>query len=531
MAGALAGTSQLVRLIARLDRIRLAVWIAILGLLPVVVGSSFAALYDTEIARQQLAASVGSSPGLVALLGPIQGTSVGALTVWRVGTIGAVFVGLMAAFTVVRHTRLEEETGRRELLGSTVVGRHAPVVAASTIAVAAGAVIAIIVSLGLIGLGEAAAGSLAFGLSWFLTAVVFAGLGALLAQLAESTGGARGLTGAAIAVFFALRMVGDSGDTGTEWLSWLSPFGWVAKMRAFGGEDWAVAGLFLALAAGLLVSAFLLSGRRDVGAGVFPPRPGPATASPGLSSSFGLAWRLQRGTVIGWVVGVILFGVMWGSLADTITELFEENPQLAEIFESLGGAGALIDVFFNAAMGILALIVSAYAIGATLTLSSEEEDRRAEPVLATATPRLSWAGSHTAFGLLGPVLLMVLAGAATGLTHGAITGEVMEQVGDLAVAALLYLPAIWLVVGIAIALYGLTPRLTSLAWGSLVAFLLLGQLGEILQLPQWALDLSPFTHIPTPPDPVSILPLVILTGMAGLLVLAGLSGFRRRDLI
>lgn len=531
MANTLAGTFQLVRLIARVDRIRLTGWIAILGMLPVVVGSSFAALYDTEAARSQLVASVGSSPGLVALLGPLQGISIGALTVWRVGTIGAVFVGLMAAFTVIRHTRLEEETGRRELLGSTVVGRHAPVTAASLIASAAGAVVGVIAGFGLIGLGEDAAGSLAFGLLWFLTAVVFAGLGALTSQLAQSTGGARGLAGAAIGAFFALRMAGDSGGAGTEWLSWLSPFGWVAKMGPFAGEDWVVIGLFIVLAAVLLLNALYLSGRRDVGAGIFPPRPGPASASAGLSSAFGLSWRLQRRSLLGWAIGVAPFGVMWGSLGDTIAELFEENPQLAEIFESIGGAGALIDVFFNAAMGIVALIVSAYAVGATLTLRSEEEGMRAEPVLATTTPRLNWAGSHIAFGFLGPVLIMALAGAATGLTYGSTTGNVASHLGGLTLAALLYLPAVWLVVGIAVALYGSAPRLTSLAWGALVVFLLLGQLGEILQLPQWALNLSPFTHIPTPPDPVSVFPLIILTVMAALLLVVGLNGFSRRDLI
>ena len=68
-------------------------------------------------------------------------------------------------------------------------------------------------------------------------------------------------------------------------------------------------------------------------------------------------------------------------------------------------------------------------------------------------------------------------------------------------------------------------------WAALVAFLLLGQLGPILELPQWAMDISPFTHTPKlPGGDLSALPLVSLTLVAAALVAAGLVGFRRRDI-
>ena len=56
------------------------------------------------------------------------------------------------SLTVIRNTREEEETGRRELLGSTVMGRHASLTAA--LLVASGAVIGPwALSLGLVGVG------------------------------------------------------------------------------------------------------------------------------------------------------------------------------------------------------------------------------------------------------------------------------------------------------------------------------------------------------------------------------------------
>jgi ABC-2 type transport system permease protein len=64
-----------------------------------------------------------------------------------------------------------------------------------------------------------------------------------------------------------------------------------------------------------------------------------------------------------------------------------------------------------------------------------------------------------------------------------------------------------------------------------VGCLVFGQLGEILQFPQWLLNLSPFTHVPDLPlGEFSVLPLLWLTAVAAVLVVVGLAGFRRRDI-
>ena len=112
--------------------------------------------------------------------------------------------------------------------------------------------------------------------------------------------------------------------------------------------------------------------------------------------------------------------MVYGSLGDSIGDMLDDSPQLAQIFEQLGGAAGITEAFFATAMGILALIATAYAIRSVLRLRVEEEGLRAEPILATATPRLRWAGSHLVYAVVGPVLMLAAAGAVSGATYGAM---------------------------------------------------------------------------------------------------------------
>ena len=62
--------------------------------------------------------------------------------------------------------------------------------------------------------------------------------------------------------------------------------------------------------------------------------------------------------------------------------------------------------------------------------------------------------------------------------------------------AAVQLPAVWLLVAVTVALFGLLPRFTPVAWGVLVAFIAIYLLGSLANSPQWLLDLEPFTHTP-----------------------------------
>ncbi|WP_199441980.1 ABC transporter permease [Umezawaea beigongshangensis] len=529
MRGGTLGTAALLRLALRLDRVRLAVWVLAIAGITVGGASSVAELYGTPESRAQLAAGVGGNPAYRAMVGPPFGLGeIGGVVAWRVGFFAALLVAVMSVLLVVRHTRAEEQAGRVELVCAGVVGRRAPLAAGLLLLLGANAVIGLLCALGLLGLGLGAAGASALGLAVAGTGCVFGAVAGLTAQLTENARTASGAASCVLAAAYLLRAVGDSSEA--TWLSWLSPLGWAQQVRSFADERWEV--LALPLVATLVVSAaaFALAARRDVGAGLLPTRPGRASAGGSLRGPLGLAWRLQRGSLVGWTAGAALGGAAVGSVAGGIGDLVADSPQTVRLLEQLGGVGGLVDSYLALATGVLGIVASAYAVQAALRLRVEETDLRAEPVLATGVTRTSWITSHLLPAFGGSALLLTAAGLCAGLVHGIAGGDVAGQLPRVLAGALVQVPGAWFVGGLAVLLFGAVPRLTALAWAALTAFLVIGQLGALLQLPEWLVELSPFTHLPrVPGNEVTAAPLLWVTGIAAVLVVAGVWTFRRRD--
>ena len=148
---------------------------------------------------------------------------------------------------------------------------------------------------------------------------------------------------------------------------------------------------------------------------------------------------------------------------------------------------------------------------------------------AVSRGRLQWAGSHLVFSILGSAAALLGAGLTMGLTYGLDAGYAGPELVRVLGAAMVQLPAVWVLVAVAVALVGLLPRFAAASWGVLALCLLFGLVGAALQLSQWLLDLSPFSHIPKVPGAaVSATPLVSLLAIAVALGAAGLVGLRRR---
>jgi ABC-2 type transport system permease protein len=338
-----------------------------------------------------------------------------------------------------------------------------------------------------------------------------------------------GAVGTVLAAAYVLRAAGDAGSGA---LSWLSPIGWGQRTYPYVDDRWWPLLLPAAAAALLVAAAVALLDRRDFGAGLLGQRPGRAGASPVLGSRvlgspLGLAWRLQRGSLIGWAAGVLVMGVAFVSIGNSIEQFAEDNAQVAEL---LGGAGNLVDSYLALSLALWALAAAAYGIGSVLRVRGEETAGRAEPVLATATGRPAWLGSHLAVALVGSALVLVAGGLGLGLAYGAAVTD-GGQVARLAGAALAWVPAAWLVIAVAVLAFGWLPRAAAVvAWTVLGYCAVVVLFADSFDLPGWVGSASPFTHTPdTPLDGVVAAPLLVIAAVAVVLVAGGITGVRRRD--
>ncbi|WP_410629663.1 ABC transporter permease [Amycolatopsis sp. cmx-4-83] len=526
----LAGTWHLTRLALRRDRVVLPIWIVLLSVVPASTVNTFTQFYPTVADRLALQAGANANPSYALLYGPpFDLTTAGGFIAWRMCGFLALLTGLMAVFTVTRHTRAEEDTGRAELLASAVVGRYAALTSALLVAGGASVLIGLVQAVSLIGAGLPAAGSVAFGASEALAGLGFTAVAAVAVQLAEYSRTANGIGTAVVGAAFLLRGAGDS-TVDARWLSWLSPIGWVQQVRAFAVERWWV--LLLPAAFALVVGGigYWLLPRRDVGVGILPPRPGPARAAAGLRSPLALAWRLHRGPLLGWLIGVAVVGAVFGSIASGIGDLVGSSPQAQQIFERLGGSHALTQAFLAAMAGMFAMVASLYGVQAALRMRGEETAIRLEPVLATSVGKLRWAGGHLVFAFFGTAALLLVGGLFMGLANGLRTGDVGGSIGDTLAGMLVQLPAAWVVVAVAVAIFGLLPAYSAAAWAVGALALLLSLFGPVVNLPQAALDVSPFQHPPKlPGQEFAATPIVWLLVVAAVALAAGLVGWRRRD--
>jgi ABC-2 type transport system permease protein len=518
----LTGTLALTRFILRRDGIRILVWIVAIVAVAALTTVGIEGVFPTQAALDQTAAATAHNAAAIAFNGAPQGlNTVGGQVAFQFGALGMVLVALMSIFMVGRLTRGEEEAGRLEVVRSLPVGIHANTLAAVLTVAAMNLTVGVLIAAVLIAQGLPVAGSVILGVSFILVGLVLGGVALLVAQITESTRFVYGTAGAVLGAAFVLRAVGDIGD-GT--VSWFSPIGVAQKARPFADERWWPLLLLVAVAVLVVVAATALAVRRDLGAGLVAARPGPPAAAPWLRHPLGLAFRLQRGSLLGWGAGVLVIGIAYGWIGPTVDTSIGQNKALAEMLAG-GGGGSLTDSYFAASFRLMALIATGFAIQSAMRVRSEETSMRADLVLATPVSRWRFAASHLAVACAGSVILLAVAGLATGLTYG-LAGGGMQSIPRLFVAALVYAPAMWIMVGLAIALDGLVPRWVGVSWAILVACVVVGFLGAVLGLPRWLSDLSPFERVPQlPAAGLTLLPLVVMSAVAAGLTLIGLTGF------
>ncbi len=524
----MTGVRHLLRLAWRRDRWMVLATLALAWVLAYTSAVSTIDLYPDTAARVQSAEMANGLSTVVMTYGWVyEPTSVAGLGGTKLQMIEFIIVAFLAIAIVRRHTRADEESGRSELLATAVIGRAAPLAAAvgfaGLISLVAGAGIALAVGAG----GFPWAGSWLVGAASAGIGIVFAVVTGIAMQLSASSRTCSGVTYGALAVAYVLRLVGDvrEGESG-EFLRWLSPFGWGQQVRAWNGDRAWVLTLFVGLAVVGYLAAARLRATRDLGSGLVPERPGPDTGR--INGSFGLAWRLHRGGLLGWLVAGVALGLVSGALIGTVGGFLDDAAQ--QLLRQIGGRGIADELFTSVYAGIAAIVASALGISAVLRAREEEVEGHAEAVLATRETRLRFLASHVPYGFGGSLAFLVALGAAQ-VVAWTPSADSTVTAADAFATAMVQVPAVWSVVALAVLVVGLLPRFPWVAWAAFVLFIAVGELGELLDLPDWVRNISPYAHTPAmPAEPFEAAPVLVLLGVALALAVVGMVGFRRRDL-
>ncbi|MDR1450078.1 MAG: hypothetical protein LBI84_07765 [Propionibacteriaceae bacterium] len=521
---------RLMVFIARRERIASSIWIAALVLSSVGLAALYPGLFPDQAALDAMATTL-NTPAMTALMGPVYG--LGQLTpamafaqqclAWF-----AIAAAIMNIFFVIRHTRADEELGRQDMLAALPVGKLATATAVLLSALILNGVVALLSWALLLAVGvegTTAAGAAVYALSAGLQGVLFAAVALLAAQLLSTARAAAGLSFALLGLSYLARAQGDmDGDV----LSYVSPLGLGLKVEAFYADNLAPLAVLAAEALALAAGALVVNARRDVGAGVIPARPGRKQASRFLRGPLGLAWRLSRNTCLAWAAGLFLLSASYGAVIGQLDSFASDNDMIRQMLEAQGGAASLTEGFIALLCAIMALSATVPVIATVSRWRSEEKRGRLDPVLARAVPRERLFGSFLAVAAAEAVCFPVL--TVTGL-YAAARPTGLVDLGQLAQAAFVYVPASLAMAGLTALAVGLLPRLASLAWLLLAYSFVAVYFGPLFDLPKWAARLSPFGNVPQlPVQPFAAAPLLALLALAALSAAAGLQGLRRRDI-
>lgn len=490
----------------RRDWLQLLIWIIGIAALAGVAGTAVTETYGNEADRAGVLTLTASAPAILIFRGTPNGPDPGPFAFFLIFAFLALMAGLMSTFLAVRHTRADEEQGRAELIAATPAGRVRPTIATLLHGVLANVVVGLAVAAAFIAGGFDTAGSFTTGAATTAAGIAFLAFGLFAAQLFRTSRAANALSVTFVLVSYLLRGIGDATGTYSEdgmhvnpsWISWLSPIGWSQRTEAFDENTLAPLLISVAFAAVLVGLVFLFQSVRDQGASVLPARRGRGNAGPVLSSGFGLAWTLNRGAVISWAVGAFATGLLATSLTPLVDQMATDVPVVVETLQQTTPGASLEQALSATFFSIVGILAAAAALQVVIRARQEESHGTAELVLATPLSRIRWLVDY--LGIAVVTVTVVIAVSLLGGILGAQGADDPAATIDTAVqGAVAQFPAALVFVAIGLLLFVLLPRFTVwLSWALLGVLGFLGVFGDLLGLPDWMHDLSPFAHSPVP---------------------------------
>jgi len=524
---------RLARLMLRRHRLLIVSWLVLLIALTGATVSAYQSTYATPSQRRAAVQLAQHNPATNLLYGELADPGTPALMFgWEIGAFATILAAVTAVLVATALTRAAEDDGTLELVRSCGIDPRVPLRAACTVLLAVAGALALgcTTALGLsVGHVDAVTwqGAVAFGAVLGLTFLLTGALTVVLALVAPTATGTRVLGFAGVGVAFAVRAFADTQHV--TWLNWWTPLGLRATVRPFADARWWALGVVAVVALALCRLAVALSGRRQYRAGLVRGRDR-RDGRLNVRSTFGLAARLARSSVLTWTVGVGGIGMLFAAMGSDVTQQSRGGDLGGFLGAQLGDTDPVAGYFAYSGT-VIGILVASYAVLSVLRSRHDEEHGLTDQILATGTRRWAPLAGQVAVTALGGAVVLV----ATGVLNVLVAPHFIDgpHVAVLAFTQVVgQWPAVIAAAGWTAVLAGRWPRATWLAWIPLLTSGVLALLGQLLGIPQAGRDLGIFQHVPdvTAPNPSMVALLVLLT-FAGAAVALGALGITRRDIV
>ncbi|MBO0676955.1 polyketide antibiotic transporter [Mycolicibacterium sp. S2-37] len=494
------------------------------------VAAQYRSTFSGEMSQGAVAA-LAENPAIRVLFGPaVALDDPGGFTVWRTGTPVMVLAGVWLMLAAIRITRGEEDAGRWDLLlagrarAVDVLVRCAVVITGTALLISAG------IGLAMVAAGTDVTGAVVYALGALGVTATFGAMGLLSAQVMPSRSSAVGLGAGVLGAALLLRMLAD-GIGALAFAAWSTPFGLVGRAAPYAQNRPLPLAVLMVFAVVITATAVAAARGRDVGGGWVSVRGRRAPRTRLLRSvgSFGVRRALRP--TLGWLAAVGTYFLIVGATIASILDFFAQNPRFGDLAAGAGFSGLDTAAGFAAALfSLLVIPTGLYAATRLAALVADERAQRWTTVFAAPVSRPGLLGAEVAVTVAG-VLALHLA-AAVAMWAGALLTGAPLGLSEALAGALNTAPVAWLALGAAALAVGwLHTSVTAVGALPVVGGFLLTVLTDSIAAPQWMSELSPFAHVAaTPAAPPDWSAIAVFAVIGGAATLAGVAGYRRRDL-
>src|SRR5699024_10407653 len=203
--------------------------------------------------------------------------------------------------------------------------------------------------------------------------------------------------------------------------SMLNPLGWTYLTYPFTDNNWIPLIFALIFSSIFVIIAFALEGARDMGAGFLPQREGRERAKKSLLSVRGLFIKINKGTIIGWLIAFIIMGAAYGSIYGDMQSFLESNEMMKQMFSHAGVS--IEESFTGTIMMVMVVLVSILPIALVNKLFSEESRLHLSQLYATQVTRSQFYWTS--------IIIAIVAGlVGILLSAGGLGGTAVSAMGD-----------------------------------------------------------------------------------------------------